>query len=160
MQILTNLGIRIDQSLNSGIRSNITTYGNIAYFNNMAWEERKDLKHILEEQVNWKAATASIDFFLIEDNKEERHDHYGRICLDGRFNLHKDSGSFNIKCDCLLSPVNWNKLRNDIFAHDEITKALAFNIIQINSTAFDETTESIEAKIKIYMESYSIHFKR
>ena len=88
MQIYANKSIRIDESLSTSLRSSIKIFGNV-YYGSLAWGERKDFKKLLEEEVNWKEAIATINFVRLEENKEQKHNDFGWIYMDGTFELHK-----------------------------------------------------------------------
>ena len=155
MQIYANKSIRIDESLSTSLRSSIKIFGNVTY-GSLAWGERKDIKKLLEEEVNWKEAIATINFVRLEENKEQKHNDLGWICMDGTFELHKESKYFAIRCNCCLSTEKWLQLKNDLLAKIDSNYSFEFNINQINSALLKETQDTIESNIELYMESYSI----
>ena len=155
MQIYANKSIRIDESLSTSLRSSIKIFGNVTY-GSLSWGDRKDIKKLLEEQVNWKEAFATINFVKLEENKEQKHNDLGWIIMDGTFELHKESKHFAIRCNCCLSNEKWLQLKNDLLAKIDYNYSFEFNINQINSTKLEETDETIESNIELYMESYSI----
>ena len=155
MQIYANKSIRIDESLSTSLRSSIKIFGNVTY-GSLAWGERKDIKKLLEEEVNWKEAIATINFVRLEENKEQKHNDLGWICMDGTFEFHKESKYFAIRCNCCLSTEKWLQLKNDLLAKIDSNYSFEFNINQINSALLKETQDTIESNIELYMESYSI----
>jgi hypothetical protein len=155
MQIYANKNIRIDESL-SDLRSSITILGNINY-GTLVWGERNELKKFLDERVNWKEAIASITFVCLEDDKEQKHNELGWICMDGTFELNKESKYFAIRCSCTLTPNNWLNLKNYLFLKNDNNFGVEFNITQIHAGRIVETEEAFESKIELYMESYSIN---
>jgi hypothetical protein len=155
MQIYANKSIRIDETLSTSLRSSIKIFGNVAY-GSLSWGDRKDIKKLLEEQVNWKEAFATINFVKLEENKEQKHNDLGWIIMDGTFELHKESKYFAIRCNCCLSTEKWLQLKNDLLAKIDSNYSFEFNINQINSAKLKETDETIESNIELYMESYSI----
>ena len=155
MQIYANKSIRIDESLSTDLHSSIQIYGNIMY-GTLAWGDRKDIKTLLEGEVNWKEAIATINFVKLEENKVQKHSDLGWICMDGTFEFHKKSKSFAIRCTCRLSTEKWMQLRNDLLAKIDSSYSFEFNIKQLNSAPLKGTEETIESNIELYMESYSI----
>ena len=155
MQIYANKSIRIDESLSTSLRSSIQIYGNVMY-GTLAWGDRRDIKTLLEEQVNWKDAIATINFVKLEENKVQKHSDLGWIYMDGTFEFHKKSKSFAIRCNCCLSTEKWVQLKNDLLAKNDSDYSFEFNIKQIISARLNETEETIESSIELYMESYSI----
>ena len=155
MQIYANKSIRIDESFSTSLRSSIKIFGNLTY-GSLSWGDRKDLKKILEEQVDWKEAFATINFVKLEENKEQKHNDLGWIVMDGKFELHKESKNFAIRCNCCLSTENWLQLKNDLLTKIDSNYSFEFNINQINSAKINESEEAIESNIELYMESYSI----
>ena len=155
MQIYANKSIRIAESLSTDLRSSIQIYGNVTY-GSLVWGDRKDIKALLEGQVNWKEAIATINFVKLEENKVQKHSDLGWIVMDGTFEFHKISKSFAIRCNCGLSTEKWLQLKNDLFAKTDSKYSLEFNIKHIISARLKETEETIESNIELYMESYSI----
>ena len=163
MQIYANKSIRIDESLSTSLRSSIKIFGNVYYgslvwddSSQAAWDSRKDIIKILDEQVNWKEAIATINFVKLEENKEQKHNNLGWICMDGTFELHKESKYFAIRCNCCLSTEKWLQLKNDLLAKIDSNYSFEFNINQMNSAPLKETEDTIESTIELFMESYSI----
>ena len=155
MQIYANKSIRIDESLSTALRSSIKVYGNINY-SSITFCDRKDLKNLLDEQVNWKEAIGTINFIRLEENKEQKHNEDGWIFMDGTFEFHKESKYFAIRCNCCLSTEKWLQLKNDVLANIDSNYSFEFNIHQLNSGSLKETDETIESKIELFMDSYSI----
>jgi hypothetical protein len=155
MQIYANKSIRIDESLSTSLRSSIKIFGNVTY-GSLSWGDRKDIKKLLEEQVNWKEAFATINFVKLEEDKEQKHNDLGWIYLNGTFELHKESKYFAIRCNCCLSAEKWLQLKNDLLAKIDGNYSFEFNINEINSALIKETEETFESNIELYMESYSI----
>jgi hypothetical protein len=155
MQIYANKSIRIEESLSTSLRSSIKIFGNV-YYGSLVVGERKDIKKLLEEGVNWKEAMATINFVRLEENKEQKHNDFGWICMDGTFELHKESKYFAIRCNCCLSAEKWLQLKNDLLAKSDENYSIEFNITQLNSAPLKETEETIESNIELYMDSYSI----
>ena len=153
MQIYANKEIRIDESL-SDLRSSIKVIGSV-YYGTLAWGERNELKNLLDERVNWKEAIASINFICLEDDKEQKHNELGWICMNGTFELHKESKHLAMRCDCSMTPSNWLKLKNYLVLKNGTDFGVEFNINQINAGRIIETEEIFESKIELFMDSYS-----
>jgi len=153
MQIYANKIIRIDESL-SDLRSSIKILGNIHY-GTLVWGERNELKKLLDERVNWKEAIGTINFICLENDKEQKHNELGLICMNGTFELHKESKHLAIRCDCSLTPSNWLKLKNYLVLKNDNDFGVEFNVTQINAGRIIETEEIFESKIELLMESYS-----
>jgi hypothetical protein len=88
MQIYANKSIRIFESLSTALRSSIVVVGSVTY-GSMAWGERIDLKKLLDEEVRWGGAIATLSFTCVEDDKEQKHNELGWIFMDGTLNLNK-----------------------------------------------------------------------
>lgn len=153
MQIYANKIIRIDESL-SDLRSSIKILGNIHY-GTLVWGERNELKKLLDERVNWKEAIGTINFICLENDKEQKHNELGLICMNGTFELHKESKHLAIRCDCSMTPSNWLKLKNYLVLKNDDDFGVEFNVTQINAGRIIETEEIFESKIELLMESYS-----
>ena len=153
MQIYANKIIRIDESL-SDLRSSIKILGNIHY-GTLVWGERNELKKLLDEKVNWKEAIGTINFICLEEDKEQKHNELGLICMNGTFELHKESKHLAIRCDCSVTPSNWLKLKNYLVLKNDNDFGVEFNVTQINAGRIIETEEIFESKIELFMESYS-----
>ena len=153
MQIYANKIIRIDESL-SDLRSSIKILGNIHY-GTLVWGERNELKKLLDERVNWKEAIGTINFICLENDKEQKHNELGLICINGTFELHKESKHLAIRCDCSMTPSNWLKLKNYLVLKNDDDFGVEFNVTQINAGRIIETEEIFESKIELLMESYS-----
>jgi hypothetical protein len=153
MQIYANKIIRVDEPL-SDLRSSIKILGNI-YYGTLAWSERNELKKLLDEKVNWKEAIGSINFICLEEDKEQKHNELGLICMNGTLELHKESKHLAIRCDCSLTPSNWLKLKNYLVLTNDNNFGVEFNVTQINAGRIIETEEIFESKIELFMESYS-----
>ena len=153
MQIYANKIIRIDESL-SDLRSSIKILGNIHY-GTLVWGERNELKKLLDERVNWKEAIGTINFICLENDKEQKHNELGLICMNGTFELHKESKHLAMRCDCSMTPSNWLKLKNYLVLKNDDDFGVEFNVTQINAGRIIETEEIFESKIELLMESYS-----
>lgn len=154
MQIYANKEIRIEESF-SDLRSSIKVLGSV-YYGTLAWGERNELKKLLDEKVNWKEAIGTINFICLEDDKKQTHNELGLICMNGTFELHKESKHLAIRCDCSLTPSNWLKLKNYLILKSDNEFGIEFNITQINAGRIIETEEIFESKIELFMESYSL----
>jgi hypothetical protein len=155
MQIYANKNIRIIESLSTSLRSSIIIVGSVAY-GQMAWGERIDFKRLLDEEVRWGSAIATISFTCLEEDKDEKHNELGWICMDGNLNLNKTSKSLSLQCNCCLMKSKWLQLKNDFFETNDNNYCIEFKFNQINTGLLVDTDDAIESKTEMYMESYSI----
>ncbi len=153
MIIYANSSVRIDESLSKGSRSSINIYGNVSYLSSLAWEDRGDVKNLFDEFINWKNSFAGINFYRLEEGKEENSNDYGWLVLDGTFCIDKEGKNIVFKCSCGLSSSKWHQLKSDLLIDDLWVE---FTINQINAGRLSESDSAIESKIVLFMDSYSL----
>lgn len=155
MKIFSTRSIEIKKSIATIDRQYIRFIGELVSYSYEQISERADLNEYLRNKLKSKKSIATLTFYCLEkDKKEESKNEYGCLKIPGSFSFTKLTEEFTLSCECAVTEIMWNKIKDDV--HIKNDAMFAFNVSTINVSKLNESTDFIDANCELLVDSYSL----